>query len=320
MSGRTIGYLLPSIFICSNLFADTLQLKDGATLKGLVVEEHEDRVILSTENGEVPVLRSTISELEYDDPAQNFLKAGRAYEDKKRYGEALAYYEKALALNPNLEDAKKATVRVRNLFWAQSATGPVAEIERRQSLYETWDKGRFTDKNSPAKKSEPNPLADGAGIKLAQKDDWIKISEVQMKKDAARAGLKVGDRLVAIDGDSLRYLSVQTVSEKFISPRYSSFTLEYDRDCKLVKSGYEREAREFGFELKSETRGLVVTSVKNGTAAARAGLKENDLVVGMNGATTRYIPLKKFITALQKDTKAPTVMLTVRRSTMMARH
>lgn len=294
-------------------------MKTGEILKGLVVEEHEDRLIMSTEKGEVPVLRIGIKDVEYDDPAQNFLQAGRAYEEKKRWGEALAYYEKALQLSPELDDAKKASVRVRNLFWAQTATGPVAEVERRQALYETWDKGRFTEKNSAIGKTPPQRVAEGLGVKLAQKDDWVYLSEVNQKKDAARAGLKVGDRLVAIDGDSLRYLSAEAVHVKLISPRYSSFTLEYDRDCRMMKSGFEKETRDLGFELKLESQGIRVANILSGSAAARAGLKIGDLLVGMDGGTTRYLPLKKFMAAFQKNQANTYTILTVRRSVLLAR-
>ncbi len=49
------GVVLPSLFSCPEIFADTVILKTGKDLKGLVVEEHEDRIIFSTENGEIPV-------------------------------------------------------------------------------------------------------------------------------------------------------------------------------------------------------------------------------------------------------------------------
>ncbi len=319
MSGRLIGYLLPLLFISSPLLADTIQMKNGETMKGLVVEEHDDRIILSTENGEIPVLRTTIKEVEYDDPAQNFMQAGRAYEDKKRWGEALAYYDKALQVNPELEDARKASVRMRNMFWSQSATGPVEEIERRQTLYETWDRGRFAEKNSNAGKPAQQLVAEGVGVTLVQKDDWVRLSEVSPKKEAAKAGLKVGDRLVAVDGESLRYLSAETVLPKFVSPRLSSFTLEYDRDCQLAKSGSEKATRDLGFELKLETRGLTVSRVIPGSAAARAGLKENDLLVAVNGKTTRYLPIKKFM-ATVKNPSNGYVKMTVRRAALLPRH
>ena len=320
MGGRAIWYLIPSFFLCSELFADTIALKNGKNLKGLVVEEHEDRILLSTENGEIPILRRGIQSIEFDDPAQNFLSVGRAYEDKQRWGEALAYYEKALELNPNLADATKAAVRVRNRFWSKAAAGPMAEVEKRQALYETWEKQRFQQKSSGLDKDPQQLMGESLGARLVKKDDWVHLSEVSPKKDAAQAALRANDRLVSVDGDSLRYLSVEAVREKLVWPRYSSFTLEFDRDCRLIKTGFEKEFREFGFELKLEAQGLVVTNVVGGSTAARAGLKTNDLLVGVNGNSTRYLPIKKLMGVIQKNRSDVQAVLTVRRSVILSRH
>lgn len=294
-------------------------LKTGRDLKGLVVEEHEDRILLSTADGEKSILRRGIKKIEYDDPAQNFLKVGREYEKKERWGEALAYYEKALELNPDLEDARKASVRVRNRHWAKAAVGPIAEVERRQSLYESWDKRRFTAKKSSIEKEPQQLLEEGLGVRLEKKGDWVRIAEVKPGREAAGAGLRRGDRLVSADGESLRYLGVEAVREKLVSPRYSSFTLEYDRDCKLMKTGLEKEFKEFGFEVRLEMNGLVVRAVTASSAASRAGLKENDLVVEVNGGTTRYLSMKKLMAMIQQDRSEVNAVMTVRRAALLSR-
>ena len=314
------GVLLPSFFYCRPLLADTIRLKNGKDLKGLVVEEHEDRILLSTANGEIPVLRRGIREIEYDDPAQNFSQIGRAYEDKQRWPEALSYYEKALELDPDQEEAKKAEARVRNLFWAKSAVGPVNEIEKKQALYETWGKWDLSSsKKSSLSASSSDPLLKDLGVRLSKKGDWVRLSEVFSKKDAASSGLRKNDRLVSADGNSLRYLSVAAVREKLLSPRFSNFTLEYDRECRLAKTGFEKELHEFGFTLKLEARGTVVSSIKPSSAASRAGFAMNDTVVEVNGTSMRYLPLAKLMAVIQKDPAATEAGFTVRRSVLLVR-
>ncbi len=101
-------FSLTSFLILSEAFADTILLKNEKEIKGLVVERYADRIILSTEKGEIPILLSGIKKIDYDDAEQNFMQVGRAYEAENKYGEALAYYEKALEANPNFEEAKKA--------------------------------------------------------------------------------------------------------------------------------------------------------------------------------------------------------------------
>jgi len=308
-----------SFLFCLPVYADTIQLKDGQELKGLVVEKHEDRIILSTEKGEMPVLKNAIQKINYDDPEQNFLQMGESHEAVQRWGEALAYYQKALEVNPNFEEAQKAVVRVRNHFWAESAAGPKNEIEKRQALYDTWGTGGTT-KVFPKKhaSADADSLREGLGVELGSKGDWVGLSQVFSKKDAALAGLKKNDRLVAIDGKSIRYLTPELVREKMLSPRYSSFILEYERDCQLMKTGLEKELVDFGLGLKLEYEGVIVQKVEKESAASHAGLKEQDLLITVDGQSIRYLPLEKLIGVIQ-GAKNHTVLFSVRRSAMLTR-
>ena len=318
---RTLGFVL-SLLLCSPLYADTVQLKNGQELKGLVVEKHEDRVILSTEKGETPVLKESIQAIRYDDPEQSFMQLGEASEAVERWADALAYYEKALEANPDFEEAKKAVVRVRNRYWSKAAAGPKSEIEKRQLLYDSWGMGGTPSASRSFSQSqarrEESSLREGLGMEMEAKGDWVRVAQVVPKKDAALAGLKKQDRLAAIDGRSLRYLSLDAVRQKFLSPRYSSFTLEYERDCPLMKTGFEKEFTEFGLELKLEREGVVVQKVAEGSPAARAGLKEHDLLTVVNGGSIRYLPLAKLMKTIQ-GAKDDTVMLSVRRSALLTR-
>ena len=292
-------------------------------MKGLIVEQHEDRVIVSTEQGETPVMRDKISEIEYDDPAQTFLQIGESHEKAERWGEALAYYEKALQAQPELEDAKRAVVRVRNRFWSKSASGPSSEIEKRQELYDHWGEvkkapARTEENIQDRSRDEARSLEEGLGLVLEQKGDWTKVSQVSPKKDAAFAGLKRGDRLVSLDGLSLRYLNADVVRDKLLVPSRAVFTMEFERDCALTKTGFEKSVSEFGFKAELEYRGAVVASVEPEKAAARAGLKENDLLVTAGGAPMRYTPLKKLLNLLLEG-PPDSAVLSVRRSVTMTR-
>lgn len=318
MHVRTVGALFFCLFLGSPLHADTVQLKSGQELKGLVVEKHEDRVILSTEKGETPVLKNDIQKILYDDPEQNFLELGEANEQVERWADALAYYQKALQANPDFEDAKKAEVRVRNRLWSKAAAGPKSEIERRQMLYDSWGEGASGSVPRTRASAATVSLQSGLGVRLAAKGDWIELSEVLPRREAAGAGLKKKDRLSAIDGRSLRYLSADAVQQKLLSPRYSSFTLDYERDCPLMKTGFEKELSEFGLELKLEHEGVVVQKVAEGSAASKAGVKAQDLLVAVNGESIRYLPLAKLMGAVQSS-KSGTVLLSVRRSVMLTR-
>jgi len=301
-------------FISAEAVADTITLKNGKDLKGLVVERHTDRIILSTEKGEIPILLSGIKNIQYDDPEQNFMQIGRAYEAENKYGEALAYYEKALEVNPDFDDAKKAAAAMKSRFWAQTTEGPQGEMEKQQAISDSWSSGDLSSDTSAKKliSEDRKTLHHSLGLMLLKKGDWVIVDESSRKSDADVAGLEHGDRLVAIDAESLRYLGPEVVAKKMLLPHYSSFTLDYEREYRVEKAGGNA-----GLHLKLDQEGTVIEKVDDGSAAADAGLRAGDLVMSIDGKSTRYMPLGKVTEILRASQPAAT--LSVRRSAMLSR-
>jgi len=312
---------LPSLFLCQGSRADTLFLKDAKQIKGLVVEKHADRVILSTEKGEMPVFLSQIDRIEYADPEQNFMETGKSFEESGKLDEALAYYEKALEINPDLEEARAAAVGVRNLFWSKAIEGPRGEMDKQQVLYEAWGQAKPINpveaQNQSAQRIQS--LRQGLGITLEKKEDWVRLESVDGKKPAALAGLKKNDRLAAMDGKSLRFLTVDSVIKNFLVPRFSNFVLEFERDCFLHKQAVKSSGlKGLGFKLVLEVQGAKIEEVRPKSIAAEAGLKEADLLTQVNHEPTRYMPLKKIVKLIE-DSKEDRVILTIRRSALLSR-
>lgn len=313
------GCLFPSHFFLSELSADTISLKNGKDLKGLVVEQHADRIILSTEKGEIPILRSGIKNIQYDEPEQNFIQLGKAYEAENQWAPALAYYEKAAEINPNFEEAKVAALGARNRLWAASTEGPRNEIEKQQLIYDAWGQGKAVEQLIKKQAvRETQALKEGLGLELEKNGDWVRVAAVAAKKPAAEASLKKNDRLVSVDGGSLRFLSADAVKTTLLFPRYSNFTLEFERDCFLHKKPGRARLKDLGFNLKLEYRGLIVESVKPGSAAEDAGLKEGDLLVRVGQQATRYMPMKKAVQWIEVASQDRGI-LTVRRNALMTR-
>ena len=310
---------MPSFFLCPLLFADTVTLKNGKDLKGLVVEKHADRIILSTEKKEIPILLKGIKEIKYDDPEQSLLQIGKSYEADGKWAVALAYYEKALEVNPDFEEAKVAAQGMRNRFWAETTEGPKNEIEKQQLLYDSWGQSRSIDALIKKQVTEDaKALKDGLGIRLGKKGDWVRVEVVDSSKDAWLAGLQKNDRLVSIDGQSLRYLNVALVQKSFLSPRYSGFTLELKRDIFLHKDHNEKSLGDFGFELRLQYQGLTVQNVQSGSLAQRSGLKDGDLLVALGGASTRYTSLTELKKLIEQNLD-DRVVLTIHRTALLTR-
>ena len=309
-----MGGLLSSLFILPTAGADTVILKNDKELKGLVVEEAADRIFLSTEKGELPILLSGIKDIRYDEPEQNFMQMGRAYEAEKKYGEALAYYEKALETNPQFEEAKRAAMAMKSRFWASTMEGPQSEMEKQQAIADSRGEGLSSE--SSIKKGvvrDEKILRENLGLVLSKKGDWVHVREAHLKKDAFLAGLRPGDSLIKIDTDSLRFLGIQTVAKKIIYPRYSSFTLEYERDCPLQK-----DADGLGLKLKLDARGISAEKVLKNGPAALAGIQEGDVVAGIDGRSTRYMPLDK-VMKIMNEAGRGRVTLSIRRWALLTR-
>ena len=313
------GCLLPSLFLCPETLADNVFLKNGKEVKGLVVEKHSDRVILSTAEGEIPILLKGIEKIEYDDPEQSFVDMAVAYEKAGKFGEALAYYEKALEINPELQEAKKAVAGVRNRFLAITTEGPRDEVEKQQMLHDAWKEGRSVDELIKNQRVQwTRTLREGLGVTLAKKDDWVRLEYVDPKKSAWFSGLKKNDRLVSIDGQSLRYLGVDAVTKYLLIPRFSNFTLEFERDCFLKQQEGRTELKDLGFKLKLKYEGIIVHSVQEDGSAALAGIRDEDLLTFVDSVPTRYTPLKDVIKRIQ-DSTGDRIVFTVRRSVLMVR-
>lgn len=307
-----------SFFICSAAFADTVTLKNGKELKGLVVERHTDRIFFSTVKGEIPILLSGIKRIDYDDPAESLLSAGKQYEEKNRLGEALSYYEKAAELNPGLSEARQRAQSVRNRFWTQSSAKPLDEISKRQAVYDLWESGGAAVAEDAAKKGkerQAQDLKEGLGLEIEKKGDWAYAAGVVQKKDAWLSGIRRKDRLVGVDGNSLRYLSVAAVQRLLIEPAHTACQLEYERDIFLTG---ETDPGKLGLRLVMGDRGLEVQGVTESGAADTAGLQEQDLVMALNGAVTRYLPLNK-VKKMMKASPNKTLGLTVRRAAILTR-
>ena len=314
------GVFLPSFFVGGILHADSILLKNEKELKGLVVEKHADRIILSTEKGEIPILLTGIKDIQYDAPEQNFFKAGKSYEGENKLGQALAYYEKALEVNSNFEEAKMAALAVRNRFWANSTEGPRGEIEKQQAVYDAWEKGGGSAEEAIKKKEKEQAelLKERLGITLKKRGDWAFIENLDSAKAAFLAGLRRNDRLVSADGESLRYLNLEVIRKVLLVPRFSNFNLEFDRDCFLKKEKASARLNDLGLKLTLQHQGLIVQPTEEGSAAQTAGIRSQDLLTHVNGVATRYMPLKDVVRLIE-DSNQEKISFTVRRSALLAR-
>jgi len=321
MGGRLPVWAL-SVCLCLSLAlsagADTIVMKTGEELKGLVVEEHHDRVIFSTADGEVVLQRKDFQSIEYDDPAYSLLSVGLELERQEKFVEALSYYEKAGELNPDLKQARQAAIGIRSRLWAGYTEGPLSEIQKMQDIENAWQSATdMEDQLRKAQKNDERLLWERLGMSLGRKGDWVTAQKVSFGKPAHKAGLRRGDRFVRIDGQSIRYLNESAVLQKFLEPRFSTLILVLRRRVKFPSAVTGRSPKQLGLKFRQDYEGIVIDGVKEDSPADKIGLKEKDMLVGINGELTRYMPLReaeKLIRDADDD-----LILTIDRNVQMPR-
>ncbi len=250
----------------SSVYADVIYMKSGETVKGLVVEEHHDRILLSTEQGEKPIFRRDIDEVFYDDPERNYLYMGNQAIESGDFGLAGEFFRKATQIDPQFSEADEALHRLKDLQ-QQGAT---------RSVPRDW---------MPA-------LRKGWGLELTVEADRPRVGEVQPKSLGARAGLQTADRLISAWGASLAFLPAEKVAQALLGPAGSELKLTIQRQVVLPKA-QRRGFEGWGMRLEMERLGLAVHSVALASVAAQRGILALDRVVAIDGQPTRYLPLEE---------------------------
>ncbi|MBI3333104.1 MAG: PDZ domain-containing protein [Candidatus Omnitrophica bacterium] len=281
-------------------------LRSGGSLKGLVVEEHGDRIILNTEGGEQPVFRRDIDEVFYDDPERNYLYLGSQALEAGDFAAARGFFEKALQINARFEEAEDAIHRLEDLKGKAAVKRPAAPIE---------------------------VLEKGWGLRMESVSDRAVARVVREGSWAARSGIAPGDRLVSLWGWSLAYLPVEEAAGALWGPAGTSVKLTVEREAELPpatssgrshetggSSGSASSGRNHwpGMTLEMERLGLTVGRVEPNGVAARAGLLPRDRIVAIGGQPTRYLPLTRAEGALYQA-QGKGVHLVIHRDLMVRR-
>ncbi len=297
--------------IATGAAADTIYTKDGKELKGIVIEDYKDRINFSTIDGQTVVMKSEVRELYFDTEEQNLLKLAEQSRDKGDHVKAFIYYDKAFKLNPDSRVAKDGIVFLQGYLFKKDMSQKEEvvrrhnDFEQRGAIYEIKsDEDKFND--------DLKKLWTEAGITLLTTDSATRIESVRKGSPADSAGVRKGDMLVAIWGRLVGYMSLKEVSETLLEKNSLETKIALDRNITVVV----RPRDSIGVTLSMQFDGLTVSAVKDGSTASEAELAPNDLIMAINGRSTRYMPLKKAI-ALIKRSRGGKVNLIVRKDIVM---
>ncbi len=284
-------FLLP-FFICSagNLHCDTIILKSGSILKGIIVKEYSDRILLRIPNGEVGIYKSLISKIIYLRPEQNLLEIGNKYAERGEFDEALVHYRKALQVNPDFEEAKDAIARVSE---SKESQKEISEEQLRRSL----------------------------GIVIKKEGNEIKVASVDTRSPASKAGVKPGDTIERIWDVYLKYEKLDKAIALLTGEKGASVSLTIRRQVSPIRRKirwYQKECVGIGISISMEEGGLTITDVSSGQPADKVGLKPGDCIVAIRGKSIWYIGLSEAIKMMAGQAGIP-LDLTITRKVRIVR-
>jgi hypothetical protein len=311
---KKIVFALLTFFIYGLLttdygLSDTIYTKDNKEIKGIIVEEYKDRVLMSTVDGERSLMKSDIKELYFDTEEQNLIKLAEQARDRGDFIKAFVYYDKAFKISPDSKAAKDGIVFLQGYLFKKDIAKKESDIQRRND-FEERGAGPIVMKTDEERfKENTEKLRKNYGISLKMKDSDVQVSDVGVGSPAYEAGMRSGDMLVAVWGRFVRYLSLQEVVETLLEKTSLETKCSVERDLNV-------NTENFGAGFKMLFEGMTVSEIKDGSSAQEAGLKTGDIITAINGKSTRYMPLNKALDMI-KMSKDNNVTLALRRDVVI---
>ncbi len=296
--------LLLSVFFSLLLTADTVNLKSGEKIKGLIVDDYKDRVTLSTVNGEITILKSDIRSTIYDTKEKELLKKAQNFQRRGKPIQAYYAYQEVLELNPDLDQARERLDYLRSFIETKLRKDLRTRLGMKNNLHND-----FKIKNST------ELLSEELGLMLSRGDKYIVVEDVKKRtRTIIEAGIKPGDKIVSIWRENVAYMDVDEVAGKLVEPKEIRLVIERDAEAEL-KNGqlFNGYTDIIDGKLKLTREGVVVDNAEEGGAFDSAGIREGDLLWMINGRETKYMPMDEIIDTI-KDNRGKAIDIVIRRN------
>jgi len=280
-------------------YADTIYLKGGTTDKGLVVEEDYDRLVFNTPDGEREILKADTDDVFFDEPYQNNLYLGRRAEDSGDFDGAFQFYKLALQSNPDFKMAEDAIKGLEDAKWRFKKSWRYRELKETMKAQLGIVLGRVSEK------IVINALAPD----IAGEIEGGQFSNRELSP------LVVGDAIISCWARPVTYAGLKNTSKFLIGLSNTILKVVIERDIKIEKPPSLKLFSPLIISMEYE--GPTVGSVKKDNYLYKAGLRASDLIVKINGDSTRYMKLAKLKRKLLHGSKDR--VLTIRREVMLMR-
>ncbi|MBU1895230.1 MAG: hypothetical protein KJ983_05410, partial [Candidatus Omnitrophica bacterium] len=286
-------FLMPFLLLFSFLievsFADIVVLKDGSKIKGLVVDEFKDRIILSTITGEKTIMKSNMKSVMYDNEEDFLIQKAENYEKSYRYVKAYNIYEKILELNPHCEKASERLYCLRNYLENSARRDLTKDIQKKNNPL-----------SATKEQSSLEQLTETFGIVLDGNGEYVYVKDVN---GAASKKLKVNDRIISVWGEKTSYTDAEVVARLFTSFGEVKFRIE-----RVIFPIFPKKDNLFalyqkiiGAELKLCEKGILINNLVLGGCFDKNGVCEGDLLASINKKSTRYMGMSEITDAITSN-------------------
>jgi len=280
------------------IYADTAYLKDGSSLKGIVVADYNDRILYSTIDGEREIQKSELERIEYDETLDNLINMGDSSFKKGYYNSAFRYYIMAQKINPDIPPLND------KIYHTETVIAKTPEIRKREYLAIRNEiiSGR-TPSFSAVKKSEiEKEIKRDMGISISRKKDGrFYIEGLTGNSDFRKAGVRRGDVIISVWSVLCSYLTFEELYGILTRPEEAMMALVIERKLKLP------DKLPFGAKITMKWEGATIENMNDKGAAKKAGLKAEDLIVAVGQKPIRYTPLKNVLKMINERASGTTI-------------
>lgn len=282
--------LVFTLFAVSRAHADSVFMNDGLEIKGIVVEEYKDRVVISTENGEKTFMKSDVRDIVYDLSEQNLVALADKCMSVGDYQRAHFYYEKAKKANPDYKEAVEGAAYLDGYLLRKESAKKLLHIQWSQDV-EDFQRNKIVEHESIMEN-----LRTGVGLVLDDTSDKdIIVKKVESFSPAKEAGVKEGDVIASVWGKLTRYMSAEEIAREFVKPENAEMKLGLDRFISVPEDCLKSSQLAMAFE------GTVLKNIDPDSDAYKCGLRDGDLVLLIDGQSIRYTPLKEVNDILKRN-------------------
>lgn len=302
--------------------ADTITLKNGKEVKGIVVEDYQSRIVISTIDGEQTIMKDEIGEIYYDTEEDNLIKLAERARERRNYAKAYGLYEKALKINPRSKTAQDGMVFCQSYMVRRQEADKASDVARREE-FERYGGFAGGERAEAGKEDDlKSRLKDALGMTLIIADGIPAVESVMPRSQAFDAGIKAGDHLVAVWSRLTGYMSLKEVIDILLEKTSFEIKVTIERNVDVTvnpaRGAISTMSDLIGAAFVMKFDGLTAEQVAEGGYAAAAGLKDGDLITTIDGQPTRYMPLKKAVDIV-RSSKGTAVSITFRRQIIIWR-